>query len=53
MRRKISPFFILMCVEFCQFPCFSLLSEAVKGFMTLDAFKNSYDEHNNAPMDPE
>ena len=29
------------------------LPEAVKGSMTLYAFKNSYDEHRNAAMDPE
>ena len=29
------------------------LPEAVKGSMTLYAFKNSYDEHRNTAMDPE
>ena len=29
------------------------LPEAVKWSMTLYAFKNSYDEHRNAAMDPE
>ena len=29
------------------------LPEAVKGSMALYAFKNSYDEHRNAAMDPE
>ena len=29
------------------------LPEAVKGSMTLYSFKNSYDEHRNAAMDPE
>ena len=29
------------------------MPEAVKGSMTLYAFKNSYDEYRNAAMDPE
>ena len=29
------------------------LPEAVKGVMTLYAFKNSYDKHRNVAMDPE